>query len=45
MENKIKEILNNILNSENLLEISLRIDNINDLADFFISQGIEKSSK
>ena len=45
MENKIKEILNNILNSENLLEISLRIDNINDLADFFISQGMEKSSK
>lgn len=45
MENKIKEILNKILNNENLLEISLRIDNINDLADFFISQGIEKSSK
>ncbi|MBQ3093486.1 MAG: hypothetical protein IJC57_04465 [Clostridia bacterium] len=45
MENKIKEILNKILSNENLLEISLRIDNINDLAGFFISQGVEKSSK
>jgi len=45
MENKIKEILNKILSNENLLEISLKIDNINDLADFFISQGMEKSSK
>lgn len=34
MENKIKEILNKILSNENLLEISLRIDNINDLAGF-----------
>ena len=45
MENKIKEILNKILNNENLLEISQKIDNINDLAGFFISQGVEKSSK
>lgn len=45
MENKIKEILNKILSNENLLEISLKIDNINDLAGFFISQGVEKSSK